>query len=88
MTGLPADILGLRDRGYIREGLAADLVVFDPNRVTDRSTYAQPTLRPGGIECVVVSGAVAVKNGRVTGVRAGQTLRARSGGHHRVPGAQ
>ena len=88
MTGLPADILGLRDRGYIREGLAADLVVFDPNRVTDRSTYAQPTLRPGGIEWVVVSGAVAVKNGRVTGVRAGQTLRARSGGHHRVPGAQ
>src|SRR5262249_33943417 len=60
MTGLPADILGLRDRGYVREGLAADLVVFDPSRVTDRSTYAQPTLRPAGIEYVVVNGAVAV----------------------------
>jgi N-acyl-D-amino-acid deacylase len=77
MTGLPADIIGLRDRGYVREGLAADLVVFDPNRVRDRSTYAQPTLRPDGIEYVVVNGAVAVKNGTVTGVRAGRSLRAR-----------
>jgi N-acyl-D-aspartate/D-glutamate deacylase len=88
MTGLPADILGLGDRGYVREGLAADLVVFDPSRVADRSTYTQPTLRPDGIEFVVVNGAVAVEGGRVTEVRAGRSLRARSDHHHRVPGAQ
>src|SRR5262245_18457209 len=76
MTGLPTDILGLRDRGYVREGLAAELVAFDPNGVTDRRTYAQPTLRPDGIEYVVVNGAVAVDSGRVTGVRAGRSLRA------------
>jgi N-acyl-D-aspartate/D-glutamate deacylase len=87
MTGLPADILGLGDRGYVREGLAADLVIFDPSRVADRSTYEQPTLRPSGIEYVVVNGAVAVEGGRVTGVRMGRSLRARSGRHHRPPGS-
>ena len=79
MTGLPADILGLGDRGYVREGLAADLVVFDASRVADRSTYEQPTLPPGGIERVVVNGAVAVEGGKVTGVRTGRSLRARPG---------
>jgi N-acyl-D-aspartate/D-glutamate deacylase len=78
MTGLPADILGLGDRGYVREGLAADLVVLDPSRVADRSTYEQPTLRPSGVEYVLVNGALAVEGGRVTGVRMGRSLRARS----------
>ena len=79
MTGLPADILGLGDRGYVREGLAADLVVFDASRVADRSTYERPTLPPTGIERVVVNGAVAVEGGKVTGARTGRTLRARPG---------
>ena len=87
MTGLPADILGLGDRGYVREGLAADLVVFNPSRVTDRSTYEQPTLRPDGIEYVVLNGAVVVEGGRGTGVRMGRSLRAGSGRHHRPPGS-
>ena len=87
MTGLPADILGLGDRGYVREGLAADLVLFNPSRVTDRSTYEQPTLRPDGIEYVVLNGAVVVEGGRGTGVRMGRSLRAGSGRHHRPPGS-
>ena len=74
MTGLPATILELEDRGRIAEGLVADLVVFDPARVADRSTYRDPTLPPVGIQRVVVNGQVVVENGQVTG-RAGRVLR-------------
>jgi len=77
MSGLPAAILGLEDRGYVREGRVADLVVFDANRVRDESSYETPTLRPTGIEYVMVNGAMAIDGGIVTGVRAGRSLRAR-----------
>ena len=74
MTGLPARILGLEDRGRIAEVLVADLVVLDPARVADRSTYRDPTLPPVGIQRVVVNGQVVVEDGQVTG-RAGRVLR-------------
>ncbi len=77
MTGASAASLGLRDRGLIREGLRADLVVFDPATVLDTATYEQPRQYPVGIPHVVVNGRLAVENGELTGERAGTALRAR-----------
>ena len=79
MTAWPAQRMGLTDRGVLREGLRADLVVFDPATVADKATFAQPVAAPTGIVDVVVNGAVAVHRGRVTGARAGAVLRHRCG---------
>ncbi|PVF99161.1 Metallo-dependent hydrolase, partial [Serendipita vermifera] len=62
-------------RGLIRVGFAADLVVFDPIKVKDWATFAQPNQQSVGIEWVFVNGKVAVEKGRVTGVRGGRTIR-------------
>lgn len=75
MTSLPAQRLGLRDRGLLREGMWADVVVFDPVTVRDRSTYEDPTRFPEGIDAVLVNGVVAIRDGVPTGHRAGQVLR-------------
>jgi N-acyl-D-amino-acid deacylase len=77
MTSLPAQRLGLADRGLVRPGLWADLVVFDPARIADRATYAEPRQHPVGIDLVVVNGAIAARDGRPTGARAGHVLRRR-----------
>jgi N-acyl-D-amino-acid deacylase len=74
MTSLPAQRLGWRDRGIIREGLAADLVLFNPDTVIDRSTYANPTALPTGIEKVFVNGALVWDGGKSTGARPGLVL--------------
>lgn len=74
MTGLPAARLGLKDRGLIREGFAADLVLFDPRRVQDRSTFREPHLRPVGIEYVFVNGRLVWERGRPTGEHPGRVL--------------
>jgi dihydroorotase/N-acyl-D-amino-acid deacylase len=79
MTGMPAARLGLVDRGRIGEGLAADLVIFDPKTVADRATFEEPHQYPVGIETVVVNGTVAVAGEHETGARAGRILR-RGGG--------
>ena len=57
MTSLPASRLGLKDRGIIRVGMKADLVLFDPATVRDMSTFEQPRLRAQGIQAVFVNGA-------------------------------
>ncbi len=75
MTGLPADILGLRDRGRIAPGSVADLVVFDPAVVADRSTYEQPNLPAVGIEAVLLGGRFAIDRGRPVDVGLGRVLR-------------
>lgn len=76
MTGQPAAFFGLRDRGLVRAGMYADLVVFDPATVADRATWSDPALPPEGIRWVVVNGQVAVEDGRrVDGVLAGRVLR-------------
>jgi N-acyl-D-amino-acid deacylase len=81
MTGLPASRFGLDGRGLVRPGCAADLVVFDPERVIDAATFAQP-LRPAvGIHRVYVNGALAWIDGAGTGARAGQVLRRARGRH-------
>jgi N-acyl-D-aspartate/D-glutamate deacylase len=56
MTSLPAQVFGLKDRGVVREGAFADLVLFDPDRVRDRATYEQPRLPAEGIGRVWVNG--------------------------------
>jgi N-acyl-D-aspartate/D-glutamate deacylase len=75
MTALTAQVLGLRDRGMVREGLVADLVVFDPATIGDRATYEEPTLAPSGVELVLVNGEVALEQGHQTSARSGRVLR-------------
>lgn len=70
----PARRLGLEDRGMVRSGMKADLVVFDPYTVRDQATYSHPKNPPLGIEYVFVNGKLAVKKGRFTGVLAGEPL--------------
>ena len=86
MTGMPAARLGLPDRGQIRPGLAADLVVFDLARIRDRATNLWPHAYPfenyphgypEGIDWVLVNGRLAVEDGELTGARAGIVLRHR-----------
>lgn len=77
MTGLPAWRLGLWDRGLVRPGMAADLTLFDPDKVIDTATYENPKQYPVGIEYVVVNGEVVIENGEHTGVIAGKVLRRR-----------
>jgi hypothetical protein len=72
---LPADILGLPDRGRLRVDTVADVVVFDPNSVRDQATYDQPYLTPSGIKHVIVGGALAVYEGQATGALAGHAIR-------------
>jgi N-acyl-D-amino-acid deacylase len=75
MTGLPAQRMGFADRGLLREGFWADLCLFDPARVRDDPTYADPCRPCSGIERVYVNGALTALRGVHTGARAGQVLR-------------
>ncbi|MEU0809933.1 amidohydrolase family protein [Streptomyces sp. NPDC005970] len=74
MTSLPADTFGLADRGRVRVGAVADLVIFDPQEVQDRATYDSPLRPPEGIGKVLVGGQVVVDGGRWTGRRTGARL--------------
>jgi N-acyl-D-amino-acid deacylase len=74
MTGMPAARLGLADRGVLREGAVADVVVFDARTVKDQATFTEPHQYPLGIGTVLVNGAVAVEGGKPTGVRAGRVV--------------
>jgi N-acyl-D-amino-acid deacylase len=76
MTGAAAECLRLSDRGLVRPGLAADLVLFDAKRVLDRATFEEPRQAPEGIELVVVNGVVVVEAGRHSGATPGVALRA------------
>ncbi|MDA1349596.1 MAG: D-aminoacylase [Chloroflexi bacterium] len=75
MAGLPADRLGLRDRGRVEEGLIADLAVFDPATVIDRATFEEPHQLAAGVPHVLVNGELIVHNGNHTGARPGRVLR-------------
>jgi N-acyl-D-amino-acid deacylase len=75
LTSVPAARLGLRDRGVLREGTFADLVVVDAGTVADIATYADPDRYPLGIDDVIVNGKAAVRDGAETGARAGRLLR-------------
>jgi N-acyl-D-amino-acid deacylase len=75
MTGLPAQRLGLQDRGLLREGQWADLVVFDPEAIADRATYLEPHQYLVGIAAVLVNGKTVVEQGEHSGALPGRTLR-------------
>ncbi len=75
MTSLPAQKFNLRDRGLIREGMAADIVVFDENMVGDAATFTNPHVYSKGFKYVIVNGEVTIDNGKHTGVRGGSVLK-------------
>jgi N-acyl-D-amino-acid deacylase len=74
-TSAPAARLGLRDRGLLRDGYVADLVLFDPARVRSNATYDEPRAFPDGIEYVLVGGEVVVERGGHSGARPGRVIR-------------
>jgi len=74
MASLPAQVLGLKDRGLIREGYWADLVVVDPDVVADTATYDDPKQYPKGIDYVLVNGAIVIDEGNHTGARPGKVI--------------
>jgi N-acyl-D-amino-acid deacylase len=74
MTSLPASRVGWNDRGIIREGAYADLVLFNPETVIDRSTFASPFVLPAGIEKVFVNGTLVWSSDKATGARPGRVL--------------
>ncbi|OAQ71282.1 D-aminoacylase [Pochonia chlamydosporia 170] len=80
LTSRPARRLGVfPGRGVVRVGSAADLVLFDAERVRDRATFEEPKLRSEGVRFVLVNGVVALEEGEMVGVRAGRVLRRRDG---------
>lgn len=92
MTSLPASRLALADRGVLRPGAAADVVMLDPATVSDRSTYAEPWQLSTGISDVLVAGVPVLASGVATGARPGRVLRRRTlhatpGPTNRSPGA-
>ncbi len=74
MSSLPAQRLGLTDRGLLRPGMKADVVVFDPERVRDKATFAEPHQYAEGVNYVIVNGAVVLDDGKMTEARPGQVL--------------
>jgi N-acyl-D-amino-acid deacylase len=74
LTGRAARRLGLADRGRIAPGMAADVVVFDLERMQEGSTYADPSVSPSGVEEVLVNGRQTVIDGRPAGIREGRVL--------------
>jgi len=75
MTYLPAKFLGIKDRGLIKEGMYADIVIFNPETIIDNSTFSKPHQYPSGIEYVITNGKVVVKKTKHTGQLTGRILR-------------
>ena len=78
MTSLPAYVYGLEGKGYLREGMDADICVFDPATILDHADYMEPTLGAEGLKWVIVNGQIAAENAQATGVAAGKVLLRRS----------
>jgi N-acyl-D-amino-acid deacylase len=74
MTGLTASTFGLKDRGILRQGMAADITVFDAGEIDEVATFAKPVQPAKGIETVIVNGAIAWHGGRASGARPGKVL--------------
>jgi N-acyl-D-aspartate/D-glutamate deacylase len=75
LTGQPAERLGLSDRGVLREGARADVVVFDAGRFADRGTTFEPNRLAEGVRHVIVNGVHTLRDGEPTGEHAGMVLR-------------
>lgn len=74
MTSWPATRMRIADRGLVREGMWADAVIFDYEKIQDRSTYEHPDVTPDGIDFVLVNGQVVIDHGKHTGARPGKVL--------------
>ena len=74
MTGFPASRFGLKNRGVIREGAAADIVIFDYSKIRDLADYSNPRQYPVGIKDIFVNGVRTMENGALTGKRSGRAL--------------
>ena len=77
MTSLPATVFGMTDRGVIREGVAADLAIFDPARIVERATYTDPHRLAEGMAYVLVNGQMVIDDGKFTSSLPGKVLRKR-----------
>ena len=75
MTSAVADRLSIRDRGELREGMYADVMLFDPNTIIDKATYEQPHQLSVGVKYVLVNGVAVVSDGKVTGAKPGKIVR-------------
>jgi N-acyl-D-amino-acid deacylase len=75
MTSLPARILGLTDRGQIKEGAVADIAVFDPARVRETNSFEKPKSYAEGVSFVLVNGVLVIDAGQHTGAKPGRALR-------------
>ena len=75
MTLYPAEKVGLTNKGEIKEGMDADLVLFNPDRIIDNATFENPDLPPSGIEYVMVNGKIAVENNVLRKTREGRFIR-------------
>ena len=78
MTSFPAQRLGLPDRGVLRDGFKADIVVFDPDEVKTDATLGDPKHYPVGIDYVIVNGQIVIEDGEHTGALPGRALRRES----------
>ena len=74
MTSLPAQKFQLTDRGLLKEGMAADIVIFDEKEVKDMATYEKPHAYSKGFHYVIVNGVITAENEKHLGVRAGKAL--------------
>lgn len=74
MTGLPAQFLDLKDRGLIKEGYWADITIFDPEKIENKASYAQPMSHPEGIPYVIVNGQIVIDESEHTGTLSGKVL--------------
>jgi N-acyl-D-amino-acid deacylase len=79
MTSLPANTFQFKERGQLREGNWADIVIFDPEKIQDKAEYNDPHHYPNGISCVLVNGVIVFQNGEPTGAKAGMCLRHQRG---------
>lgn len=75
MTGLPAQVFGIRERGRLKEGYFADVVIFDPATIADKATFEKPHQYPVGIDFVIVNGKMVLDKGIFKDLRAGKVLR-------------
>ena len=74
MTSMPAERLGLKDRGSLKKGYYADVVVFDETAISDQATFTHPAQYPKGIDYVLVNGKIVIRHGQHTGALPGRIL--------------
>ena len=75
MTGKAADTIGLTDRGYLKDGYAADILVIDFNNIKDNGDYTNPKQLATGIDYAIVNGNILIEDGKATPKKAGKVLR-------------